>query len=147
MSDKRPLLGKVRVWNLLSNLVERRYSEKVSPKKQYLYRNLRNEWEIVRMGWWGWGAAFPGRGHVCTCPGEREPGMLKGLTSDHWGWIKKLSWCNNVGEVDKAQVFCFQAFKDFILAENHREIIEYIKQKPDVIRFVLRRLCSVEMNL
>ena len=27
------------------------------------------------------------------------------------------------------------------------EIIEYIKQKPDVIRFVLRRLCLVEMNL
>ena len=37
--------------------------------------------------------------------------------------------------------------KDFILPENYMEIIEYIKQKPDVIRFVLRRLCLVEMNL
>lgn len=147
MSDERPLLGKVRVWNLLFNLVERRHSEKVSSKKNYLYRNLRNKWEIVKMVWWRRGAALPGRGHVCTCPGEREQGMSKGLTSDQWGWIKKLSWCNNVVEVGKAQVFCFQGFKEFTLPENHREIIDYIKQKPDVIRFVLRRLCSVEMNL
>ena len=47
------LISEVRVYNWLLNLVEGRHSEKVSPKEEYLYGNLRNEWEIVRMELWG----------------------------------------------------------------------------------------------
>lgn len=53
MSDKRPISGKVTVFNWLFNLVKGKHSKKVSPKKQYLYGNLKNERKLV--GWNGGG--------------------------------------------------------------------------------------------
>lgn len=47
MSDKRPISGKVTAFNWLFNLVKGKHSKKVSPKKQYLYGNLKNERKLV----------------------------------------------------------------------------------------------------
>lgn len=52
MSAKRAISGKVTAYNWLFTLAVGRQSKKVSPKKQYLYGNLKNEWKLAG---WDWG--------------------------------------------------------------------------------------------